>query len=367
MKFTISKKRLLAASAAANSIAPRTDSMPIAGEVLITADGDAVTFTSTDLAMFRVDRAEANVATAGGACTSAKRLHDIVKTLGSGDVTVELLANYWMSIKSGRSTFRVPAHDAKEFVEVPQLGGAYKPFDSAMLSRILDRTVYSVCVDAARVNLCNLLLEGADGKLRAVGTDGHRMTKAEAKVDGFELDGSVLLPRKAAVELHKFCGKSDSLKLQVRDGYILVGDEASAVTLAIRTPQNITFPPYEKVIPEKWDSVASAARDDLLLCVRQAMVLAPEKTTTVRVDFMEGLLRMTASQPECGGESEHEVEMEHDGSPMQIGLNGHYVVDAIEQCKNDDVTIRLQGPLDSAVIVETGDVDYWAVVMPIRL
>ena len=79
MKVSIERATLLKAVSQAQSVVERRNTIPILANVLIEAEGDAVSFRATDLDIEVLDRAPAQVERAGSTTVSAVTLHEIVR------------------------------------------------------------------------------------------------------------------------------------------------------------------------------------------------------------------------------------------------------------------------------------------------
>ena len=88
MKVSIERSALLKAMGRAQSVVEKRNTIPILSNVLLEADGDTLSFRATDLDIEVVDRAPAMVLTPGAATVGAHTLHEIVRKLPDGAMSI---------------------------------------------------------------------------------------------------------------------------------------------------------------------------------------------------------------------------------------------------------------------------------------
>ena len=161
----------------------------------------------------------------------------------------------------------------------------------------------------------------------------------------------------------------------------LLGDDEHEVTVSIgnnhirvETPELMftsklvdgRFPDYRRVLPSGGDKVVVADRDILRHAFSRASILSNEKFRGVRLNLSEGLLKITANNPEQE-QAEEVVEVMYQGGELEIGFNVSYVLDVLNTLKTEDVTFTLADSNSSALIEGAGDEEAMYVVMPMRL
>ena len=90
MKLTIERAALLKSLTHVQSVVERRNTIPILSNVLIEADGDALSLTATDMDLTVVDKLAAEVSQGGATTAPAHTLYDIVRKLPEGaQVSIE--------------------------------------------------------------------------------------------------------------------------------------------------------------------------------------------------------------------------------------------------------------------------------------
>src|SRR6267154_6580833 len=121
MKFTIAKEDLQRELAFVQSVVERRNMIPVLANVLIeSVSADSIRINGTDLDVtIRADVQVETMPTQGAICVQARKLFDIVRLLTNGPVTFTKEENEWVTVKSDKSTFRLPASPGKPFRTCP--------------------------------------------------------------------------------------------------------------------------------------------------------------------------------------------------------------------------------------------------------
>lgn len=370
MKIEISQQNLHAAVTAAAAVADRNGTNPILGHVLISASGDTATFASTDMSITVRERYHCTATKTGKITVPAKHMRRVVSTL-AGPVTLEATDSSWLIIKAGRTEFRLMGMDATDFPDLPDVPGDLHGVDAVKLAGLIDKTIFSVSTDVSRMNLNGALFSVDRDTATMVSTDGHRLTKCTTGL-GHNLGGTltrgVVIPRRGLEELRKLAKGADQIAIGVEDMHLFA--EAGDASLSVRL-NNATFPPWQQVVPKSHDRRVVVDREALLAGLRQAVVIAPEKTATVRMAFEQDTIELRADNPVLGA-IKLDVPADMTGTPMVSGFNGAYMIDALSVFDDDLVWLEFQGELDPCVIRRPTDDpssadSLLAVVMPMRI
>ena len=81
--------------------------IPILSNFSVEAANDRLTITATDLDLSLRTSCAAKVKREGACTIPARKLYDYVKLLPDGDISIKLLENHWVNIRSGRSNTKM--------------------------------------------------------------------------------------------------------------------------------------------------------------------------------------------------------------------------------------------------------------------
>jgi DNA polymerase-3 subunit beta len=390
MKLSIEKGELQKGLARIQSIVEKRNTMPILANVLLRAaktkgkaaaqrakgersreggGDDSLELAATDLEVGVRGSHTADVQTAGEITVSAKKIFEIVRELPEETVHLEDSSGY-LVLRCARSEFTLAATSAEEYPSLPTVApDKMAVVQAAVLGDMIARTMYAASMDETRYNLNGVYLEqrAEEGKLRMVATDGHRLAYVDRELGG-ELAGlgnGVIIPRKALAELKRLVDEDDADEVEIgfegNSGLVRKGD----VTLVIRLIEG-EFPNYHQVVPEQTTRHLSVSCETLNHALRRVALLSAERSRAVKLELSEGLLSLSANNPDMG-EAKEEVDVDYAGEGLSIAFNARYLLDALSAMGTKEVTLGFQDDLSPARLVPSNDEDTLAVVMPMRV
>ena len=373
MELTIQKRDFLRGLARTHAVADRRSSMAMLSNILLQTEGtDRLRLSATDLYLGVSSVSPAQVQQTGSVAVAARKLFEIVKALPDGEITWRVGENHSASLEQGKIKYRIPGLPGDDFPPLPNPGEAkFVSIEAGLLGELIQLTSYSMSSDDTRPHLAGTLFE-ADGKsVRMVTTDGHRLSKAESKLQG-ELELTMLVPHKGINELKRVIEDAKSNP----DGDEVVVEIATAADNAFfRRPDLLLsvkladeqFPPYSKVIPQQQSKRVVAARSKLMDSLKRISLVASDKGGSVQLHVDEGILRIQSQNPDVG-EGMEEVDVDYAGDGIAIGFNARYLLEALSALTHDEVALELSGELDPGVIRPVGDgTDFVGVIMPMRI
>ena len=373
MEFEIDQARFLSALTLAQTVADRRATMPVLANVLLRATSDdRLVCSATDMMIGLTEAVPCKVSSPGSLTLGVRHLHNVVRTLPSGALRIKSLDNSWAQILAARSEFKLMGMSESDFPELPDPDGNGVVFTTVpghKLVDLIDKTLFSVSTDEARVNLNGALFESDGSNGTMVSTDGHRLTKYSMPMEGPVLPAGIIIPRKGMDEIRKVLNRVEGeVEIGVGEHYLFV--RANDLTLSVKL-NNVTFPPWKQVVPKDFQRRAGLDREELMGALRRAVVIAPEKTATVKVQLDKGSLKLNADNPELGATNQ-ELPADYDGSPLTAGFNANYLIEALGAVSAERIYLDFQGELDPCVLRPApGDdghaPDFLAVVMPMRI
>ncbi|WP_020679557.1 DNA polymerase III subunit beta [Marinobacterium rhizophilum] len=367
MRFVISREALIKPLQLVAGVVERRQTLPVLSNILLVAEGDQLSMTGTDLEVELVGRVTLDEpAEAGSVTVPARKLMDICKSLPD-DARIELaLSGQKMVIKAGRSRFSLSTLPAAEFPNVEDSPQALDlNLTQGSLRHLIDQTGFSMAQQDVRYYLNGMLLEVANGQLRAVSTDGHRLATCVADVVA-DTDSThqIIVPRKGILELARLLQSGeDGVRLLIGANHIRahVGDFIFTSKLV-----DGKFPDYQRVIPRNGNKYMLGDRQVLRQVLSRIAILSNEKYRGVRLLLTSGFLQVMANNPEQE-EAEETVAVDYDGESLEIGFNVNYLLDSLSILNSDTVRFTLSDANSSALIEGVDESDSLYVVMPMRM
>ena len=373
MQLTIDRTALLKALAHAQGIVERRNTIPILSNVLLQAGQGGLTVTASDMEIELVETLPADVAQPGAITVPAAMLYEIVRKLPEG-AEVELAAvagKDQVTVKAGRSTFKLGTLPVDDF---PQLVVGDLPctfqLDAGSLILLLDRTKFAMSGEDSRYYLNGIYFHattsGSLQVLRTVTTDGHRLARMEVPLPaGGEAMPPMILPRKSVMEIRKLLeeGQGDvTLAIAPGKARLTIGSLVLTTKLV-----DGRFPDYERAIPTGNDKVLQINCKAFAEGVDRVSTISSEKTRGVRLTIEPGSLCLSATRSDAPDRAEEELEVGYDSDPMQIGYNGRYLLEILQQIDSETVQIKLADSGSPSVVSAAGENSALYVLMPMRV
>jgi DNA polymerase-3 subunit beta len=352
MKFTIPKAELARVLSNVGRVVEARNTIAILSNVLLTAADGRLHVTGTDLDIVATDAAVAEVEQPGTVCVDAKLLADISKKAG-GDISLSLEADR-LVVKSGRSLFKLATLPADDFPSLD--GGTYTASFDIDLAALFAPVSFAISTEETRFYLQGVFLHVQDGQLRAVATDGHRLSRIIGpSIPEFE---GIIVPRKTVSLLPKgvvhVSVSTQKIRIEAGD-FVLVSKLIDG-----------TFPDYQRVIPTHNNKKIVFGSDDMRQAAGRVSVVSSERGRAVKLTFTEGQAALTVNNPDQGDASD-EIFVSYDGEPIDIGFNAAYLTELVGIFPAGDIHLALADSGSPAVFTSEKADGLLAVLMPVRI
>jgi DNA polymerase-3 subunit beta len=372
MEISVSKAELLKELTATQGVVERKTTIPILSNFLFEAGDGKLTITATDLDLSLRTSCDAKVKKEGSCTIPARKLYDYVKLLPEGDISIKLMENHWVQIRSGRSNTRMVGMARANFPAVPSFPEKIAlKLPAAVLRTLIAKTIFAISTEESRYTLNGALLVIKAVSLTMVATDGHRLAHIEntaSKFSGVSGEMKTLIPKKAMAELNTLLNGSDveSVEFGKDDSqlYFRIGHR-------VLTSRQLTgqFPNYEAVLPRDNTKSVTVRCEDLTGAIQRVAQFADERSGAIRVKLEKGELKISSSSTDSG-ESEDSLEVKYDGDPMTVGFNSSYLIDFLKVTSSGNVRLEFKDAQSAGQLRpdEGGeDYKYRYIVMPMRI
>ncbi|ULQ47866.1 DNA polymerase III subunit beta [Flagellatimonas centrodinii] len=366
MKLNVGRNELLGALSAVIGVVERRQTLPILSNFLLELQEDQLVVSGTDLEIELQARAQVENLTPGRATVPARKLYDICRGLPEGaDLTLEVSGDK-ATLRSGRSRYSLACLKPDEF---PAMGSLTDDIALTVpqhgLKILIERTQFAMAQQDVRYYLNGTLFEVSAERLRAVATDGHRLALSDLAADtGVAETQQIIVPRKAVLELQRLLDNTEEpVTLKIGGGQLQVDLDVIRLTTKLIDGR---FPDYERVVPDNGDKRLEAPRETVRRALARTAILSNEKFRGVRLTLSTNKLVLQTHNPEHE-EAEEELEVQYDGTPLEIGFNVNYLLDALGALVSDAFVMDLRNPDASGLIQAPEDGSSRYVVMPMRL
>ena len=370
MKLKIDTESLREALNKILTVVDKKSSRPILTYTLFTVSNDKIYLSATDLEVSA--KYSLNATTEGNAsfCINAKNLFDILKELPNTDIHMELEeSENLLKINCDDIHYSLLVYESEDY---PKLHfGTENKFilSSDDLLDLITKTSYAISNDETRLHFNGIFIQEVDERLRAVATDGHRLSLIETELsthDNEALMNGIIIPKKGVYEIKKIAEAYPNTKLEISvdDTYMYVNandDYHLGIRLIARE-----YPKYQAVIPNKTTYNLTTDKEAIYNAVKRIKIMSNEKSNGVKVHIKDNQLTVLANHPSLG-DAKETIPVDYDGNEIEIGFNAKYLMDSINILDTDNITLELNNEF-SAVVIRSNDMqNYLGIIMPLRI
>jgi len=366
----INKRNLLKCLGKIQGITEKNPILPMTSNVLIEAKKKEVSISATNFEVGIVLKLEANVVKEGKVVIDAKKSYEIIKEMPEGIICITTEGSEWVKISYNDSVvFNIVGLLEEEFPAI-EIEDKIKLFniDAKKIHKMIKKTVYATSDDKTRDTLRGILVERKKGGIRMVATDGHRLSMSDMEFrddEGKIIQKSVIIPKKGAREIKRLIEEQEGKKVGVGLGERSIVIKAKDEMMVVRLIEG-EFPNYKKVIPIDNKNRMTIKKESLMESIRRVLLVAEEETRTIKFAVEKEWLTMT-SRREGTGDVKESLRVDYQGENMDIGLNGRYIIDAIDVIDGEEVTMEVKDEKTPVLIKEKNKEDTIVVIMPMVL
>lgn len=375
MKVSVLQENLARGlSVVSRAVSPRS-TLPVLSNVLVATDEGRLRLSATNLELGITCWIGAKVEEDGATTVPARTFTDLVNTLTNERVDMSLtVRTQTLNVRAGSSTTDIKCIDAQEFppLPIPDLAGGVQ-IKVEDLKELIRQVVFAASTDEARPILTGVKVQVEGDRITMAAADGFRLSVRSAELasaDGQPI--SAVIPARALNELGRIIGDgSEMVTMVVPPGRGQVIFRTKDVELVSQLIEG-TFPEYEQIIPQSYETRTVLSTAAFLKACRQAEIFAREGSHIARIDIspggemQPGTVEISAQSEETGS-NETVVDATIEGAPILIAFNVRFLREVLDVITTPDVALETSQPASPGVIRPVGDDHFLHVIMPMHL
>lgn len=369
MEFTAESSAFAAALEQIQGAVETKRTIPILSHCLVEADTQGLRLAATDLEVGVRLFCPARVKDEGGSAVPARRLLDIVRSVGDSEVRLRTIENDWIHVTAGRSGFKLAAMKQDAFPNFPAVPEPLATVPAGALHGLIERTAFAVGDSEGRCALNAALLILKPDCVEMAATDGSRLALAseETKPDRLKNDERLLIPRRALGMLQRLAGAQDSdtpIAIARDDGHLFFTCRDSLLITRMIAGE---FPKYEAVLPQSNGAHATLDASTFGDALERVSLLASEHHHGVNLALEPGHITISATGGDTG-EATESVDASYAGEPLRIGFNCLFLQDFFGVVKRGHVEIAMKDAQSAAELrpADNPEFRHRYIVMPLR-
>lgn len=344
---------------------PSRPSLPILSSVLLDVTDKTCTVSATDLYFGVRAVVPSKIDEPGTVTIPGKQLREIIQSLPAGSVTLEQNETN-LSIKASSSKSSLPCQTSDEYPPFPLVEGDQFVMSKEVLDQIKTYVLKSSSLDPTRPILTGCLLDIAEDSLTVAGTDGFRLSVLSFPQKN-KTTARLIIPAKVLEEVQRI---AESLKVvQIT---FTVSQELKQVFFSFDEVEVFArlidgeYPPYQKIIPESFTTEITVSASVLQEQLKRALIFSRD-SNIIQMHYSPDLFKITASSPGAGTYEGEIAEATVSGEEGDIAFNAKYLLDYLQNLKDDTVLISLKGNQKASVFKTTSVPGLIYLVMPFKI
>lgn len=375
MDFRVNSTDLVKALSHIHGIVEVRHTLPILSNIIISANDNILSLSSTNLDIFCSDNISAEINKSGITSVSASTFYEIVKRLPNGsDIQITLSdEDSTLVLKCGRSKFNLTTISPEDFPKISTDDLSVKFVLSVTeLKRMIDKTKFAISNEETRYYLNGVFLHQTQKDsidiLRAVATDGHRLAQYDIPLpQGAKEMNGIIIPKKMIQELRRVLDDaSGDINIELNENKIKFSfNDMKIISKVI----DGTFPDYTKVIPQSNDKTLTINNNELKKSIERVSAVAINeevKSKAIKL-FIESNKMILNVDSSSRGSAVEEIDLDYDKDKVEIGFNSRYLIDICNEIDGDKITLKLLDSTSPAIILDESDENLFFVLMPMRI
>jgi DNA polymerase III subunit beta len=372
MEITVTKAELLKELTATQGVVERKTTIPILSNFLFEAAGDRLSITATDLDLSLRTSCGAEVKKEGACTIPARKLFDYAKLLPDGKISIKLLENHWVNIRSGRSNTKMVGMARSNFPSLPAFPDKdiYR-LPAPALRKMISKTIFAISNEESRYTLNGALLVLKAESMTMVATDGHRLAHIEngTAKPGVSGEMRILIPKKAMAELNTLLSdyEGEFVEFSKDESTLFFRLGSRLLTSRQLTGQ---FPNYEAVLPRDNSKSVTLATEQFSAAIQRVAQFADERSGAIKLRLDNNELKVSSSSSDAG-ESEDSLETTYTGDVVTIGFNSAYLIDFLKNAGSPEVRLEFKDSQSAGQMrpdeASDSEFKYRYIVMPMRI
>ncbi len=349
--------------------------LPVLSNVLVATEDGRLRLSATNLELGITCWIGAKVEEEGSTTVPARTFVDLVNTLPSDKVEMELtVRTQTLNVRCGPFNNDIKCIDAQEFPPQPS-----PDVDEGLtlsvedLREMIAQVAFAASSDDARPVLTGVLLEVSDGEMTMAAADGFRLSVRSAHLSS-PSGGSVsaIIPSRALTELARVLSDGEETVMMIlpqdRGQVIFRGRDMELVSQIIEG----AYPDYKSIIPSGFSTRTVVSANAFLKACKAADIFAREAAHSARVRVISGSklepgrLEISATAAETGS-NETVVDATVEGEPIEIAFNVRFMVEVLSVIDTPNVALETSTASSPGVVRPVGRDDFLHVVMPMHL
>lgn len=212
----------------------------------------------------------------------------------------------------------------------------------------LKYTNFCCANDELRPVMNGVYFDQNDKGFTYVASDGGTLGMVEFFAEGNERLAFILPSRAAKILTSILPIESEELKLTISSKMAVV--EGALFTIYCRLIEG-RFPNYRAVIPGINNKSLKVDRNEFISAIKRVIVFCNKNSMLLKLSINKETFVLSAQNLDYSTSADEAIPAEYSGDPIEIGLNGAYLLEILQNIPSDEVELTFSDP-SRAVLVK---------------
>jgi DNA polymerase-3 subunit beta len=366
MELTCKKNKLKEAITLCEKISGKNLSLPILGNILLTADKDGLKLVATNLEIGLEIKIDAEIKEEGVIAIPSDIINNFISNLSDDENIVLKTQEGNLSVLTSNTSTLIKCQPSEEFPLLPKptdSGKKYKiPVNDLVLG--LKSVWYSASILDIKPEIASIYIYSNEKiPIAFVATDSFRLAEKRFSYSfkGFE---NILVPSKNVSDILRiFDGKEGDVELiSDKNQIFFIKDNVKFVS---RLTEGV-FPDYKQILPNSFVTDVILNKDLLINTLKTAGVFSGklrELNFYIGSDPKSITIKSTSVE---AGEHIANIQARVTGNELSMSFNHKYIFDCLQYVPSQEVILRFAGEGKPLVITGIDDSSFQYLVMPMN-
>ncbi len=354
MKFTINKNIIENIISSMQPFLEKKDASAITSHIYFEVSSNSLILRSTDYEMgLEAVIEDITNFDDGKSTVNGSNLLNIIRRLKDDSIIFEVINND-LSIKQGRSNFKLPMYNADEYPSFPSLENL-ENLDINIINLINSIKKITPAIDNSnpKFELNGALLDIKSNKINFVSTDTRRLAVSYLQnLSNKEMQ--IIIPKKAIIEIQKIFFDDATISYD-ETSLVLSNKNIKFFTKLI----NGKFPDYERIIPTNLKHTFILSKSLLVDSIKLVTSLKPN----IKITFSQNNILFESVDEDSEAQTLIDVNLDIDET-FYIAVNSKYLLDFLSTSTNENITVGFN---ESNLPFYLEDDKFITIIMPIIL
>jgi DNA polymerase III subunit beta len=373
MKLSILQENLKQGLFAVSHIANKNISLPILNNIMIRAEKGNISLESTNLEIGIISDIRGRVEEDGLYTVDSKVFTDYVSLLPNQKINISKKDNN-IKIECSNYKTKIKGMEAEEYPVIPKIENNLDVVvDVDEFKKALSQVIFAVSGNESRLELTGVLFNFNNNVLTMAATDSYRLSEKElkTKTNGLNEEKNIIIPAKTLQELIRIVsGIKEGIE---EDKMLEIKFSENQILFILKSTQIISkliegqYPDYKQIIPKDPKTTARVNKQEFIRAVKTSSIFSKTGINDVNLDFPKdkNALIITSTSGQTG-ENTTNLDAEVRGEDNGIVVNCNYLLDGLNNIKDENIIIKITDNNTPCVISGEEDKKYKYIIMPIK-